>query len=149
LQKLLQAGTTGFFKQDAGPHHISPCKGSRVKNRPIDVRLRRSIDHPFNSMLTEETFDQGLISNVPMHKCMPGMGLDRLEICEIAGVFQRIEIHHLMAALQNQATHEMRADESSPAGYEDSHLRALFGLEARDSLPHESYNLFAPVFATS
>ena len=60
--------------------------------------LRRSIDYPFNPMLTKETFDQGLISNVSMHKCMPSIRLDRLEICEIAGVFQRIEIHHLMAA---------------------------------------------------
>jgi hypothetical protein len=52
---------------------------------------------------------------------MPGMRLDRLEIFEIAGIFQRIEIHHLMAALNNQAMYEMRPDESGPAGYEDSH----------------------------
>jgi hypothetical protein len=121
LQKSLQACSTGFFKQYAGPHYIGPCKGSRVENGTIDVSLSRSIDHSFNSMLTEETSDQGLISNVPMHKCMPGMRLDRLEICEIAGVFQRIEIHHLMAALNNQATYEMRPDESGPSGYEDSH----------------------------
>lgn len=64
-----------------------------------------------------------------MHKCMLDMRLDRLEICEIAGVFQRIEIHHLMAALNNQATYEMRPDESGPSCYEDSHLRTLFGFE--------------------
>jgi hypothetical protein len=78
---------------------------------------------------------------------MPGMGLDGLEICEIAGVFQRIEIHHLMAALHNQATHEMRPDESGPSGDEDSHLTAL--IEVRRSSSREPYNLFAPVFATS
>jgi len=72
-------------------------------------------------MFTKETFDQGLISDVSMHKCMPGMGLDRPEICEITGVFQRIEVHYLMAALNNQATNEVRPDESSPSGYEDSH----------------------------
>jgi hypothetical protein len=72
-------------------------------------------------MLPEKTFDQGLISDVPMHKGMPGMSLDRLEICKIAGVSQRIEIHHLMAALNNQATYKMRPDESGPSGYEDSH----------------------------
>jgi hypothetical protein len=80
---------------------------------------------------------------------MPGMGLDGLEICEIAGVFQRIEIHHLMAALHNQATHEMRPDESSPSGYEDSHLRTLFEFEVRGTSSRASYNLFAPVFATN
>jgi hypothetical protein len=133
LQKSLQAGTTGLFKQHAGPHHIGPCKGSRVKNGPIDVSLRRNIDHRFNSMLTDETFDQGLISDIPMHKHMSGMGLDRLEICEIPGVFQCVEIHHLMAALNNEATYEMRPDESGPAGYEDSHLRTLVGFEVRGS----------------
>ena len=131
MQKSLQAGTTGFFKQHAGPHHISLCKGSRVENRSIDVSLRRSIDHPFNSMLTEETFDQGLISYVPVHKRMSGMCLDRLEICETAGIFQRIEIHHLMPPLNNQATYEMRPDESGPSGYEDSHLRTLVRFEVR------------------
>ena len=76
-------------------------------------------------MLTEEPFNQDLISNVPMHKCMPGMRLDRLEIGEIAGVFQRIEIHHLMAAVNNQATNEMRPDESRSSGYKNSHLEIL------------------------
>jgi hypothetical protein len=56
-----------------------------------------------------------------MHKCMPGMRLDRLEICEIAGGFQRIEVYHLMAALNDQATYQMRPDESGPSSYEDSH----------------------------
>src|ERR1044071_8392954 len=121
LQKSLQAGTTSFFKQHAGPHHIGSCKGSRIENRPIDMSLRRSVDDPFNPMRTNETLDQGLIANISMHKCMPGMLFDRLKICEIAGVFQGIEIHHLMAALRNQTTDEMRPDESSPSGYEDTH----------------------------
>jgi hypothetical protein len=56
-----------------------------------------------------------------MHKCMPGMRFYRLDICAIAGIFQGIEIHHLMTALHNQTTDEMRPDESSSSGYEDSH----------------------------
>ncbi len=121
LEKSLQAGATSFLKQHASPYHIGPGKGPRIENRPIHVGLRRGIDHPFNPVLTEKPFDQGLIANVPMHKGMTGMGLDRLEICEVAGIFQRIQIHHLMAALHNQATDEMGADEAGSAGYEDSH----------------------------
>jgi hypothetical protein len=121
LQKSLQSGAAGFFEQHAGSYHVRPCEGSRIEYRAIDVSFRGSIDHPFNPMLTDETFDQRLISNIPMHKCMAGMRLDRLEICGIAGVFQRIEIHHLMAALKNQATDEMRPDKTGPSGYEDSH----------------------------
>ena len=109
--------------------------------------FRRSIDHPFNPMLTKKTFDQGLIANIPMHKYMPGMRLDRLKISKITGVFQRVEIHHLMAALHNQATYEMRPNESGSTGYEDSHPTTLF--EVRRSSWRESHNLFAPVFATS
>ncbi|GDX89485.1 hypothetical protein LBMAG45_13410 [Nitrospirota bacterium] len=68
-----------------------------------------------------------------MHKGMPSMGLDLLEIGEIAGVFQRIEIHHLMTAWHNQATDEMGPDKSGPAGYEDSHLKTLSGFGYQDS----------------
>ena len=127
LQKSLHPGATSLFKQYAGSHHIGLCKGSRVENRSIDVGLGRSIDHPLNPMFTNEAFNQGLISNIPMHKCMPGMRLDRLEICGIAGIFQRIEIHHLMTTLNNQATNKVRPNESGPSGYEDTHLRALPG----------------------
>jgi hypothetical protein len=147
LKESLQPGTTGFFEQHTGPHHIGSCKGARVEYGPIDVSLRRRVDHSFNPMLTDQTFDQALISNIPMHKCIPGMRLDRFEICEIARVFQRIEIHHLMATLNNQATYKVRPDESRPSGYEDSHLMTLF--EVQSSSSRESYNLFAPVFATS
>jgi hypothetical protein len=38
-----------------------------------------------------------------------------------------------MTALNNQATYEMRPDESGPTGYEDSHLRKILRVEVRDS----------------
>jgi hypothetical protein len=84
-------------------------------------------------MLTDEAFHQGLISDIPMHKYMPDMRLDRLQICEITGIFQCVEIHHLMTALNNQSTYEMRPDKSGPTGYKDSHLRKILRFEIRGS----------------
>ena len=84
-----------------------------------------------------------------MHKGMPSVGLNLLEIGKIAGIFQRIEIYYLMAALTNQTADEMGPDKSGPAGYEDSHLKTLSWFGYQDSWVRESYSLFAPVLATS
>ncbi len=84
-------------------------------------------------MLTKKTFDQGLIANIPMHKCVSDMRLDCLKIFKIAGIFQRVEIHHLMAALHNEATYEMRPNESGSTSYEDSHPTTLVRFEVRGS----------------
>jgi hypothetical protein len=71
LQKSLQTGPTGFFKQHAGPYHIGPRKGARIENRAVHMGLSRSIDYSLNPMLTNETLDQRLITDVAVNESIP------------------------------------------------------------------------------
>jgi len=94
----LHPGLTRFLQQNTGAHDIRAGKGPGIENRPIDVRFRRAIDDALNAVCLQRGMHSFLITDVGMHKGVLRVAGQIGEIFQIAGILERIQIHHRMAA---------------------------------------------------
>jgi len=85
------------------------------------MSLGGRIDDGLDPMLAQNPLHQRLIADIPMHKSIPPISLEVLQVGEIAGILQRVHVDDLMAAYHDQATDQMRSDESGSSSHQDSH----------------------------
>src|SRR5687768_1872830 len=79
------------------------------------MSLRRRIDHAFDLVLLQEAVDQRLISDISMDESIACMTLQIQRVRTVAGILERVEIHDIMSALNNQTTNQVRADKAGAA----------------------------------
>ena len=72
-------------------------------------------------MLLQQSVDEGLIGDFSVHKVIAAMAFEILRVGAVAGIFKRVKIHDPMAAIEDQPSDEMRADEPRATGDENVH----------------------------
>src|SRR6185437_16440340 len=92
----------------------------RTRNRPIDMALRRKMNHRARSMLSDEPSHQLRIADITLHEGIVRIASQRVEIRRIACISQLIQIHHRPEVLREPVQNEIRADKASPAGHKNT-----------------------------
>ena len=99
---------------------VGPQKGRGVVDRAIDVALGGEVDHRVEP-LGQELHDQPAVGHVAVDEPVPRLVLEPFEVVGVAGVGQGVEVRELNVRIRLQfQTHEVRADEATAAGDEDS-----------------------------
>ncbi len=99
------------------------------------MALGGEIDDRPGAILPEQPRDQCALADVAVHEDMPGVAAQRVQVGEIAGVSELVEIDDRGADLADPVEHEIRADESGAAGHQDRAFREHLGSDTRDRLP--------------
>jgi hypothetical protein len=85
------------------------------------MRFGSEVDDGIESFFAQELLDQGRIADCTVNKAQLWTILSQREICLITGIGQGIEDYNPIPGLAAQPIEdEVRPDESSPAGYEES-----------------------------
>jgi hypothetical protein len=80
------------------------------------MRFSCQVNDGIKRVFAKELVDQGFVTNVTALKVVPRVGLNVLEIGQIASVRQGIEVdHHHLGVLRQQAANHVGSDEPGTA----------------------------------
>ena len=88
-----------------------------VLDAAVHVAFRREVDDVVGVILDNQVGDQRLIADIPLHKDMTGIPLDVLEVLQIAGIGQLVQVHQtdILVFLQH-VVDKVGADKTGAAG---------------------------------
>ena len=103
----------GSLQQREGTHHVGACKGEGVLDAAVHVALGSQMDDAINLLLLQQAVDEVKIADVGFDKVVVGTRFDILEIGQIAGVGQLIQVVDLVIGIfVHHQSYHVRADES-------------------------------------
>ena len=91
-------------------------------DRAVDVRLGGEVHHRARTVRGEEPVHERRVADVAAHEAVARVAAHRLEVAEVAGVGELVEVHHRLATRGEPVDDEVGADESGAAGDEDHGL---------------------------
>ena len=106
-------------EQAEGADDVRLDERRRAVDRPVDVRFRREIDDRPRAVLRQQRRHERAVADVAAHELMPGIAGQRLEVAQVAGVGEQVEIDHRLPGRGEPVQHEVGADEAGTAGDED------------------------------
>ena len=82
----------GGVQEGLGADDVGGEKHLRLQDAAVHVALRREVDHGIKVVFGEQLFHQGFITDVALHEAVTGVILDRLQVLQVPGVGQQVEI---------------------------------------------------------
>src|SRR6266571_834078 len=116
LDESLDVHRPSHLEEHCGAHHIGFHEPVRFQNGAVYMRLGGKVDDRLNPMLPHDAVNESRIADIPMDKGVAWMPLDVVQVLQITGVAEGIEIDHLRVFPSEEETDEVRPDESRPAG---------------------------------
>ena len=92
----------GRFEQAERADDIGLDKGRRSRDGPVDMGLRREMDHSVGFELAEEGLDCRPIADVGMHEAVAGMSGDIAQGFERARIGELVDIENGIVACADQ-----------------------------------------------
>ena len=81
------------IQQSLCSHNVSSQKQFRFNDRPIHVALRRKMDHRVKVIRFKKLLHQRPVPNISFCKHIAGVGLYALQVFQVPGIGQQIQIH--------------------------------------------------------
>ena len=88
-------------------------------DRPVDVRLGGKVHHRPRLIPAKQVAHQRGVGNVSAHERMRLACSQRMQILQIAGVSQGVEIHYRRRLTREPMQNEVGADETGAAGHQN------------------------------
>src|SRR5690606_1197886 len=86
----------------------------------VDVRLGGEVEDDLHAL--HELVDERGVADVALHEDVPPLVGEVLEVLQVSGVGEQVEVHHLGARPgAEEVAHEVGADEAGPARNEALH----------------------------
>ncbi len=100
-------------------HNVGGEEHLRLHNAAVNMALRRKMNHSVKVIFPEQLRHQRLVPDIPLHKMIPGIVLHWLQILQIPGIGQQIQINqqdNILLVIQ-YILDEIGADKPRPAGH--------------------------------
>lgn len=108
---------SGGVQQVHRTDHVGHHKSSGITDRTVDMRFRGQVDHPVGLVLFEDLQYMRGIGDVSFHKGVIRPVLDILQVLQVSGIGQGIQIDDLITGIfGNKLAHNMGTDEAGSAG---------------------------------
>ena len=89
------------------------------------MALGREVDHPVDGVFREQRAHGLVVADVAPHEGVVGSVLDVAQVGEVARIGQQVEVDDpVVGVFRDEQPHDVRADESGAAGYEDGAVHA-------------------------
>ena len=105
------------LQQGQGADHVGLHEGRRAVDRTVHVAFGGEIHHSIGAMFGQQPRHQGAVADIAMHEHMLRVALQRGQGVAVAGIGQRVEVDHALAA-RHGLQHEIASDEAGAAGHE-------------------------------
>lgn len=117
----------GGLQQAEGTHHIGAGEGKRVFDGAIHVALCGQVDDAIDIVLLHDGAHAVEVADIGLHEGVVRLVLDILQVGEVAGVGERIEIDDaILGVLVDEEADDVGADEAGTTCNQDVfHLRFL------------------------
>ena len=107
----------GALQQVDGAHHVALHKNFGVLDGAVHVALGGKVDDVIEIVLLEQAFHQLLVADIALHEHMAGVALHVLQVFQIAGVGQLIQIDQQdLRVLFEHIMHKVGTDKTGAAG---------------------------------
>ena len=104
------------LKHAEGPHHVRTGESERVLYAAVHMALGCKMDHSVNLFFLHQGVNRIEIADVRLYEAIIGSVLDILEICQIAGISQFVDIDNpAVRIFVHEKTHDMASDETCAA----------------------------------
>ena len=113
----------GGLQQRVGAFDVGAHEGAGAVDGAVDMALGGEVHDGARAVLGQQAVDQGAVADVAMHEDVACVAAQALEVAQVAGVGERIEVEHGLAAglgAGQPVEHEVAADEAGAAGDEGS-----------------------------
>ena len=113
----------GGLEERKGPEHVRLRERERVLDAPVHMAFRRKVDNAVDTLFLHQPEHRVKITDVRLDEGVIGLVLDVLEVRQVAGVGQLVDIDDMIVRiLRDEKPHDVRADEPGAAG---DHYRSL------------------------
>ena len=112
---------THRLQQMEGADDIGLDEILRAMDRTIHMALCRKVHHRTRPMLGQQPLHQRTVADVPLHKDMAGIVLERSQRLQIARIGELVQIDHRLLMPSHPVQHKISADETGAACDENSH----------------------------
>jgi hypothetical protein len=104
---------------DQYAHDVRIDEVARAVDRPVDVALGGEVDDCPYLVLGQEPLDEAAVGDVAADKGVPWVARQAVEVPDVAGVGELVEVYDTLARGGEPVDHEVGADEAGAAGDED------------------------------
>ena len=110
----VQAAAIGAraFQQAVGAHNVGGDEILGAMDRTVDMTLGGKVDDGARAALGQQPRHQRGIADVALHKDMALIALQRLQVGQIAGVGELVEVQHGFVGLGQPVQNEVAANET-------------------------------------
>ena len=99
---------------------VGPRESERIADRTVHVALGREVDHAVDGVFREQRAHGVVVADVAPDEGIVGGVFDVAEVGEVARIGQQVEVDDsIVGVFRDEQPHDVRADESGAAGYED------------------------------
>ena len=110
-------GFLGALQQVDGTHHVALDENFRVLDGAVNVALRGKVDDVIEIVLCKQALDQLLVADVALHEDVAGVALNVLQVLEVAGVGQLVEVDQQdLGVFLEHIMHKVGTDKTGAAG---------------------------------
>ena len=110
-------GVLAALQQVHGAQHVALDEDLGVLDAAVNVALGGKVDDIIGVILGDQVGDQGLVADVALHEDVAGVALDVLQVLQVAGVGQLVQIDEAdVLVLLQHVMHKVGADETGTAG---------------------------------
>ena len=111
------------LEERKGSHHVGTGESERIHDRPIHMALSRKMDNPSYIISRDNLLNLFVITYIRLNKNIIRFILDILEICQIAGISELVEVYNpVVRILVDEEPDNVAADEPGATGYQYSPL---------------------------
>src|SRR6266852_1850215 len=100
------------------PDDVGSDKFFRPVNGSVHVRRRGKMHDRAGAMPAKQVGDERGIADIAMHKCVRRVVAHGIQVAQITGIGERIEIDDARGLIRKPLQDEIGADETGAAGYE-------------------------------
>ena len=116
--RLLFPVFAGGFEQRKRAHHVRAGEGEGVFYRAVHVTFGRQMDNTVNLVFSDYPPHRFDVGDISLYECIIRLILYILEICEIPGIRELVEIYNpIIGIFVYEQSHHMAAYKSGSAGY--------------------------------
>ena len=110
----------GSLQERERTHHVGACKGERILDGAVHVTLGGQMDDAVDLLVLHQLVEGVEVADVHPHELVIRLVLDVLQIGQIAGVGELVEIDDIILGIfVHKEANNMASDESGTAGDND------------------------------
>jgi hypothetical protein len=113
---------SGRFEQAEGAQHVGAHELARAVDAAVHMALGGEVDDGARPVFGQQLVQQDALADVALHEHMPAVAAQAVEVVQVAGVGERVEIDDGLGPADEPVVDEVAADEAGAAGDKEGHL---------------------------